>query len=180
LTKIIAASLLIFLIVSIFIDDLFKIQFSGFNLFDPQYKGGLQIIPVILISYIFSAVVTYYSVYPYISGKSVHFLISDFIGLLINITMNFILIPIYGIMGAAAATFFSYFGCAGYLVILSERKIKITYEPLKIVLILFSIGIFYVVSKLLDIFLMDVILSIIAFFLVYRITGFKLKLTGKT
>ncbi|HSD63979.1 MAG TPA: oligosaccharide flippase family protein, partial [Ignavibacteriaceae bacterium] len=180
LTKIIAASLLIFLIVSIFIDDLFKIQFAGLNLFDPQYTGGIIIIPVILISYIFSGVVTYYSVYPYISGKSIHFLISDLIALVINITMNFILIPVYGIIGAAAATFFSYLGCAGYLVILSGHKIKITYEPLKIVAILFSIGLFYLVSKLLNIFLVDIILFIIAFFLVYRFTGFKLNLTGRT
>lgn len=175
-TKIISVSLLIFLSVSIFIDDLFSIQFSGFYLFDPQYKSGTEIIPVILISYIFSAMVTYYSVYPYVSGKSIHFLISDFIALVINITLNFILIPMYGIMGAAAATFFSYLGCSLYLVIISENKIKITYEPGKIILILISTGLFYVVSKLLNILSVDIILFIIAFILVYRLTGFKLKI----
>ena len=178
-TKVIAVSLLIFLVVSIFIDDLFKFSFSGFRLFDLQYAGGIQIIPVILVSYIFSAVVTYYSVYPYVSGKSYHFLISDLIALVINIVLNFILIPVYGIMGAAAATLLSYFGSAGYLVIISERNIKITYEPVKIMLVLAVIAVFYVVSKLLNVFLADIILFITAFLIVYRLTGFKLKPTGK-
>lgn len=179
LTKIIAVSLLIFLIVSIFVDDLFNVRFAGFNLFDPRYKGGIEIIPVILISYFFSALVTYYSVYPYISGKSVHFLISDFIALIINVALNFILIPVYGIMGAAAATFFSYFGNASYLVIVSEQKIKITYEPLKIIIILAVIGLFYLVSKLLNIFAVDIVILVISCFLVYRLTGFKYKIPGK-
>ncbi len=179
LTKIIAVSLFIFLIVSIFIDDLFAIHFSGFNLFDPQYKSGIQIIPVILISYVLSALVTYYSVYPYVSGKSIHFLFSDFIALLINISFNFILIPVYGIMGAAFATFFSYFACACYLLIISERKIKINIEPVKIIILLFSTGLFYLISKLLNILFVDIILTIISFFLVFRLTGFKLNFYRK-
>ena len=178
-TKIIAVSLLIFLSVSIFIDDVFNFHMYTFYLFDPQYKSGINIIPVILISYIFSAIVTYYSVYPYVSGKSVHFLISDLIALIINISMNFILIPVYGIMGAAAATLLSYIGCAGYLVIISEKKIKITYEPLKIVSILIAIGLFYVVSKLLNIFIVDILIFLISLVLVYSLTGFKLKIFGK-
>ena len=178
-TKIIAVSLLIFLVVSIFIDDLFKFSLPGFHLFDIRYAGGIEIIPVILVSYFFSAIITYYSVYPYVSGKSIHFLVSDSIALVINIALNFILIPIYGIMGAAAATLLSYLTSAGYLVIISESKIKVTYEPIKIVLISISMAIFYMVSKLLNVFLIDIILFMIAFFIVYRLTGFKLKPTGK-
>ncbi len=178
-TKIIGVSLFIFLVVSIFIDDLFTLNISGFFLFNPQYRSGIEIIPVVLVSYIFSAVVTYFSVYPYASGKSVHFLVGDLIALVINIVLNFWLIPVYGIMGAAAATFFSYLGNAAYLVIISEHKIKITYETWKIVAILLCIGLFYLVSKLLDLFAVDVILFVIAFFLVYRLIGFKLKFTGR-
>ena len=178
-TKVIGVSLLIFLVVSIFIDDLFNFSLPGFHLFDVQYAGGIKIIPVILISYFFSAVITYYSVYPYVSGKSVHFLVSDAIALALNLLFNFILIPLYGIMGAAAATLLSYLGSASYLVIISERKIKITYEPIKIVLILACIAVFYMVSKLLNVFLVDIILFITAFFIVYRLNGFKIKPTGK-
>jgi O-antigen/teichoic acid export membrane protein len=84
----------------------------------------------------------------------------------------------FGLMGAAIATFFSYLGCAVYLVIISEKRIKITYEPLKIILIILITGVFYLVSKLLNIFFLDLFLFITAFFLVYRLTGFKLKLFG--
>lgn len=177
--KILAAGLLIFLIVSMFIDDLFNFHSGNFHLFDPAYRSGIKIIPVILLSYLLSAIVTYYSVYPYISGKSIHFLISDSIALIINIVLNFILIPVYGIMGAAFATFFSYFGCACYLLIISERKIKIKIEPMKIFLILFSIGLFYSISKLLNILLVDIILTIISFFMVFRLAGFKLNSFSK-
>ena len=178
LTKIIAAGFMIFLVVSIFIDDLFKVHLAGLNLFDPQYRSGIEIIPIVLIAYILSSLVTYYSVYPYVSGKSIHFLISDAIALIINLALNFILIPLYGIMGAAIATFFSYFGNAVYLVIISERKIKITYEPVKITVILISTGLFYLVSKLLNILPVDIIITAAAFFLLYRLTGFKLKPYG--
>ncbi len=179
-TKIIAVSLMIFLIVAMFIDDLFNFHLNEFHLFDPSYRSGIIIIPVILISYFFSVLVTYYSVYPYVSGKSIHFLISDSIALVVNIVLNFLLIPIYGIMGAAAATLFSYFGAAVYLIIISEKRIKINYEPLKLVMIIFTTGLFYLISELLNVFLIDVILFIAAFFIMYRLTGFRLKMLIKT
>jgi O-antigen/teichoic acid export membrane protein len=177
-TKIIAVCLLIFLMVSMFIDDLFNFHLNGFYLFDPAYRSGIIIIPVVLASYILSAIVTYYSVYPYVSGKSIHFLVSDLIAFVINIALNFILIPLYGIMGAAVATLFSYLGAAAYLLLISEKKIKIAYEPSKIVLILVSTSFFYLISKLLHIFFVDIILFIIAFLLLYSLTGFKLRPAG--
>ncbi|HSD62903.1 MAG TPA: oligosaccharide flippase family protein [Ignavibacteriaceae bacterium] len=179
-TKILSAGLLIFLVVSMFIDDLFNFHSGSFYLFDPAYRSGIKIIPVILISYLFSAIVTYYSVYPYITGKSIHFLMSDLTALIINIILNFILIPIYGIMGAAYATLFSYFGAAVYLLLISGKKIKIVYEPLKLLLSLFITFLIYTVSKMINIFSADIVLFIIALFMIYRLTGLKLRLFLKS
>lgn len=177
-TKIISAGLLIFLVVAMFIDDLFNFHSGNFYLFDPAYRDGIKIIPVILISYIFSAIVTYYSVYPYISGKSIHFMISDLIALIINVTLNFILIPIYGIMGAAFATLFSYFGGAVYLLFISGKKIKIVYEPLKLLWLFLITFLFYWISNLLDLLSVDVILFILALLIIYKLAGLKLRPSG--
>lgn len=174
-TKILSAGLLLFLLVSMCIDDLFNLHLGNFHLFDPSYRSGIKIIPVILISYIFSAVVTYYSVYPFTSGKSIHFMISDLIALIINVALNFIFIPIYGIMGAAFATLFSYFGGAVYLLLISGKKIKIIYEPLKLISILLITFLFYWISNLLDLLSVDVILFILALLIMYKLTGLKLR-----
>ncbi len=178
-TKIITVSLLIFLVVSMFIDDLFNIHSNGLYLFNPGYRDGIIIIPVILIAYIFNAIVTYYSLYPYVSGTSIHFLVSDLIAFVINILLNFLLIPQYGIIGAAYATFFSYFGSALYLIFLSGKKLRIEYEPVKIIMIVIISGIVFLISKYFNFFPVDIALFIIAFFFLYKLSDLKIGIFAK-
>jgi len=49
-----------------------------------------------------------------------------------NITLNFILIPAIGIMGAAVATAVSYFVMAGLMFLVSEKFYPIKYEYIRI------------------------------------------------
>ncbi len=138
LNKLTALSGLILLLITFFTDDLFNIKIFGSYLINHEYLPGIMILPFVLCGYIFSGIATFYSVYPYISGKSYHFLMSDSIAFIINITLNFILIPQLGILGAAAATTLSFLAAAVYLIFVSFNTVKIKYEFQKLLIIIIS------------------------------------------
>lgn len=158
-TRLIAISLLMFLAVSLFIKDLFGFHLGGGTLFNAEYAPGLVIIPFILLGYMFSGLISFYSVYPYQSGKSYHFLISDLAAFIVNIGLNFILIPKYGILGAAAATMVSFFTGFIYLFVVS-RPVKVVYQVKELLtLILYAVA-FFLLGKLTDNFWMNLVLVI--------------------
>jgi O-antigen/teichoic acid export membrane protein len=138
LNKLTALSGLILLLITFFTDDLFSIKIFGSHLINNDYLPGIVILPFVLSGYIFSGIASLYSVYPYISGKSYHFLISDSTAFIINITLNFILIPQLGILGAAAATTLSFLAAAVYLISVSIKAVKIKYEFQNLLVILIS------------------------------------------
>jgi O-antigen/teichoic acid export membrane protein len=140
----------LFLCVSLLAPLFFAIPLSGnVYLFNPAYRGGLPIIPIILLAYLFNGIVSFYSVYPYISGKSYHFLVSDGLAVVANIIGNILLIPKLGLMGAALATFISYLLSMIYLWAISRNKIKIELDVWRVLvftvmaLFVFVIGTLY-------------------------------------
>ena len=138
LVKILAIGAFILLAVSFFADDLFNIKLLGKNLFNSAYQNGLVILPFIVVGYVFSSLASFYSVYPFVSNKSYHFLISDGIGLIVNLVLNFILIPSIGLIGAGIATCCSFLFSASYLYLISKDKIKITYQKKELILIILA------------------------------------------
>jgi O-antigen/teichoic acid export membrane protein len=148
--KMLFLSTTLFLCVSLLAPLFFAIPLSGnVYLFNPAYRGGLPIIPIILLAYLFNGIVSFYSVYPYISGKSYHFLVSDGLAVVANIIGNILLIPKLGLMGAALATFISYLLSMIYLWAISRNKIKIELDVWRILvftvmaLFVFVIGTLY-------------------------------------
>lgn len=125
-------SSVILVFVSIFIDDLFRINLFGVNLFDEKYIPGLIVIPLLMSGYIFNGIAGFFAYYPYKSGKSYHFLISDSTAFVFNLILNLILIPIYGIWGAALATFISFFVSAFYLLLISQMRKPISLDYLRV------------------------------------------------
>lgn len=142
LSKLVAIGCVILLLLSLFSRYLFEINIGGIILFNPVYKSGIVILPLVLIGYIFSGISSFYSVYPYISNKSYHFLASDFIAFISNIIINIIFIPKYGIIGAAFATAMGFLLGAAYLFFISRGQIKIDYQTKKLSVIIISALIF--------------------------------------
>ena len=138
LTKMVALSGVILLVVSLFGDYLFDIKFLQVSMFNQAYKAGMVILPLVIIGYIFSGISSFYSVYPYISNKSYHFLYADLLSFLINVALNFILIPWLGIIGAAFATAIGFLVGAAYLFFISRDQIKIDYQTKKLTVIIMT------------------------------------------
>lgn len=157
-TKLITSTLLVFIIVSLFVGDLFEIKISGFEIFNDSYRPGIEIIPVVLFSYIFSGLSGFYSVYPFVAGKSKHFLISDVSALIINVVLNILFIPAFGIIGAAAATLAGLSFNTIYLWLVSRNHIKINYETNKTTVIFISAVICFAAGFYINLFWMDILL----------------------
>jgi O-antigen/teichoic acid export membrane protein len=174
--KLLSVSFLILLCVTLFAPFLFNIKLFNVSLFDKSYEPGLIILPYILSGYLLNGIISFYSLYPFTSGKSYHFLISDGSAFIVNIILNLILIPVLGMLGAAVATTAAFLASALYLFFISGKKINIFY-PLKeiititlITLIVFIVGIVFK-NVYWDILLICVYLVIVKKMLKIKITG---------
>ncbi|HZW38020.1 MAG TPA: oligosaccharide flippase family protein [Ignavibacteriaceae bacterium] len=159
LTKIIAASGLIFISICLLAQDLFNLQIFGFNFLNKNYLDGIIILPYVLTGYFFSLIGNFYFLYPYVEEKNYHFLLGDAFSFIVNLGMNFLLIPYLGIKGAGIATMLSFMFYAFYMYIISHKKIKVKHNPglnISIILttaIIYFIGI-YVNNVFIDILLL--------------------------
>jgi O-antigen/teichoic acid export membrane protein len=138
--SIVGSMMLVFL--SLFIADIVKINFAGFNLIGVRYWGGLYIVPVVLFAYLFNGLYVVFSAGIYIEEKSIYAPIVATAGAITNIVANYILIPKLSIMGAALATLASYIVMAAGYYIVTQKYYKINYEYKKLFMI--SIGITFV------------------------------------
>ncbi|RJP68769.1 MAG: hypothetical protein C4539_08450 [Ignavibacteriales bacterium] len=171
-SKLLATSILIFLITNCFIDDLFRFKISDISIFNIAYVGGIPIIPVIMIGYLFSGLSSFYSVYPYVANKSYHFLVSDLIAFIVNIVLNIILIPQMNLMGAALATMISFIAGCIYLFIIS-RSIEIYYQRTEIIVFIIFGTLAFIITNYFKLLFIDIALLISFSYLVFSLTGMK-------
>lgn len=73
-----------------------------------SYYSSYKYVPVLVIAMTFSALVTFLGSVYFVEKKSVMSMLTSMAGAIINIVLNFILIPSRGAMGAAVATAISY------------------------------------------------------------------------
>jgi len=98
----------IFLFISIFIDDIVRVDIGGFHLIAEMYWEGTFIIPWILFSYMISGAYIIFAAGIHIDKKTKYTPLFTGAGILTNILANIILIPILGIYGAAISTAIGY------------------------------------------------------------------------
>jgi len=146
LTYFTIAASFILIIVSLFISDIVKINILGHSIINENFWGGLDIVPVILFGYLFNGLYVIFTAGIFIKGKSIYVPFITAIGAIVNIAVNFALIPSLGMMGAALATLAAYFAMSLSLYIVTQKIYKIEYEYKKMLKIFSSIlltGILY-------------------------------------
>lgn len=174
-TKLVLSGTLLFLSVSIFIDNIFNIEIFNTHLLNEKYLVSISIIPYILIAYFFNAITSFYSLYPYITGKSYHFLISDTIALFLNIFFNYLFIPRYGMVGAAYATLIGYAFNGLYFFSIS-RKIRIDYNIKAISVIVCITVAAFGLSNYLNNLLFDLCSFLVVVYIAYKISGYRINI----
>jgi O-antigen/teichoic acid export membrane protein len=136
LTYFTLAGSIILILLSLFINDLVTFRILGRSLIGPEYWSGLVIVPIILFGYLFNGMYYILSAGMFIEDKSIYIPIVTGVGAAINIGLNFLLIPIWGITGAALATLASYLVMAIAVYKITQRFYKINYEKTKVLLTL--------------------------------------------
>ncbi|HTR82508.1 MAG TPA: oligosaccharide flippase family protein [Bacteroidota bacterium] len=128
LTYFILSMSAIFLVLSFFISNIVQFKIFGRHLIHPSYWGGLGVVPVVLLAYIFGGMSIHFNAGIFIEKKTAYLLPTSILAAVSNIVANFFLIPAYGIMGAAYATLIAYALGAVALFVIVQRFYPIRYE----------------------------------------------------
>ncbi|MCU0645358.1 MAG: polysaccharide biosynthesis C-terminal domain-containing protein, partial [bacterium] len=120
-----------------------------YSIVGKEYWGSLQIVPVVILAYVFYGFYINFQVSVFLKQKTKHFIYINIAGAIVNIASNIYLIPTLKLMGAAYATLLSYVFMAIWLYIITQRIYPIQYELKKILKIgLISLIIFIAYQRI--------------------------------
>ncbi len=174
--KLISVSSVILISVTLFSPYLFQIKLFNVFILNKNYEAGLIILPFILLGYLFSGLGAFYSLFPFVSSKSYYFLYSDLIAFIVNLILNFILIPMVGMIGAAVATTLAFFASAVFLFWISKSKIKIYYPMRDIITIATLAVIILIIGLVYKNLILELSLFVVYLFSVLKLTKINLRL----
>ena len=148
LTLFLMAAGFIWVIISLFIDDIVTIEIAGKTIIGREFLSGLEIVPIILLAYIFHGLYVNFTAGIYIEEKTKYFPYITGAGAAVNVVVNLLLIPILGIMGAAFATLASYLVMSVSLFFVSQKFYKINYNYSRVlkllgIIILIAVAYYY-------------------------------------
>jgi O-antigen/teichoic acid export membrane protein len=140
MTVFVGFSSIILIVLSFFIEDIIKIPipYRGHtrHIIGSEYWGGIYIVPLILFSYLMNGIYINLMAGIYIEKKTKYLPFITGLGAAINIIFNIVLIPKFGLYGAAFATVFSYASMTIYIYYISQKFYPVNYESGKVYLIL--------------------------------------------
>ncbi len=136
----------IFLFISFFIDEIIRFRIFGLTIFGSAYWESTKVVPVILLAYLIYGMYVNFVVGIYIEKKTKYLPLISGAGAVVNIITNILLIPIFGMMGAAYASLMGFLVMAVMLYFFAQKFYTIPYEfgrLIKLALVvvaLFSVG----------------------------------------
>jgi O-antigen/teichoic acid export membrane protein len=127
-------TILLTLVISVFGEEFTKLLSSG----EPAYWTAAILVPFIAYIFIFKAMNNYFLYVFLLTKKTKHHATVTVIGVLLNIGLNFILIPKFGIYGAVAATGISYLVMTIISYSKAQKLVRVDYELRRIIILLIS------------------------------------------
>ena len=119
---------IVFLAASLLIEYLVRMPFLGGRFVNPAYWSGLSMIPIVLGAYYFNGLYANFAACVYIRKRTKYLPRITGMAALANIGLNFLLIPQYGIWGAAWATLGAYMLSAAQMYRLTRKIYPLRYE----------------------------------------------------
>jgi len=126
----------IFLITTFFIEYVVRMPFIGGRFINPEYWDGMTIIPIVMIAYFFNGVFINMAAGLHIQKRTGFFPIATGIAAVISVVATWILVPIYGLEGAAWAKVVAYLVSAVILYVFVQRIYPMKYEWGKVLAII--------------------------------------------
>lgn len=128
LTYWMASGIWIVLALSFFIPDLVRLRFFGTPVIHPAFWAGLGVVPVVLTAYLFYGAYINFMVSVILSKRTDLLAWVTFTGAAVNICCNLLMIPRWGMMGAAWATLLAYLSMAVVLWFMGRSVHPVPYE----------------------------------------------------
>lgn len=141
----------IFLVTALFIEYVVQLPFIGGRFVNPEYWDGLTIIPVVMFAYYFNGMFINMAAGLHIEKRTGFFPVATGVAAVISVAATWLLVPPFGIMGAAWAKVFAYVVSAAMLYVFSQRVYPVRYEWSKVALLVGSSAIAYLVARSLSI-----------------------------
>ncbi len=136
----------IFLITSFFIEYIVRMPFIGGRFINPEYWEGMTIIPIVMVAYFFNGVFINMAAGLHIQKRTGFFPLATGVAALVSVVATWLLVPSYGIIGAAWAKVVAYLISAIMLYVFVQRIYPVKYQWGKVGLIAAAAGIAYMVG----------------------------------
>ena len=98
---------------------------------DQAYWSGLNIVPFLLLGYLFLGIYFNMSVWFKVTDRTIWGTVITFFGAGVTIGLNFLLIPHLGIMGSALVTFLCYFSMTLFCYVVGQRYYPVPYTLIR-------------------------------------------------
>ncbi|MCI0449182.1 MAG: polysaccharide biosynthesis C-terminal domain-containing protein [Chlorobi bacterium] len=181
LTLFVGSASLIFVLLSFTIEDIVRIPlpYKGY-IIGQKYWGGVVIVPIILLAYLFLGIYTNLIAGIYIEKKTKYLPFITGLGAVLNIAACFTLIPLWGIAGAALSTLISYIAMAVYMYVVVQKFYPVEYEFSKvlslIVIDILAIAVFFLSFGSLDLLYRTILALVLSAVIIYISGLYKAKL----
>jgi O-antigen/teichoic acid export membrane protein len=147
LTYFVLAGGFLLLTVSFFVDQLVRFEMAGLTVFGPEFWSGTRIVPVILLAYVMMGIYLIFLPGIYLKKRTRYVPLFTGLGAAVNVAGNLILIPRWGIMGAAWATFGGYLAMAVTLYIVVQRIFPVSYQYGRLAKLIFVSVLIYLLRQ---------------------------------
>ncbi|MBA5762802.1 oligosaccharide flippase family protein [Vibrio sp. 404] len=137
---------MIFFLLLIYVLMVTSLPFVIDLIFPESYRGDYLLIPILAMGSIFLAIRKLISMFLVYYKKSMWISISGYMPALVNVGLNFLFVPIYGIYAAAWTTLFSMFLYACVVFVMAQKLHKIDYNYMKIFFLFISAVVLTMVS----------------------------------
>jgi O-antigen/teichoic acid export membrane protein len=143
---------------------------------DEGYWEGLNIVPVLLLGYIFLGIYYNISIWFKVTDKTYFGTFITLGGAFVTILLNYIMIPLYGIMGSSLVTLICYFAMTISCYWLGQRYFPVPYYLFKdLSIIVITCLLIYLNTQLkIDNYMISIalrgLISLIILYVVFRIT----------
>lgn len=97
-----------------------------------KYAAAAPVVPIISMAYLFLGLYTVVGVGIGIKKKSQYYFIATGTGAAANVAVNLVLIPRFGMVGAAFATVLAYVIMSAVIYVVSQRVYRVDYETVRI------------------------------------------------
>jgi O-antigen/teichoic acid export membrane protein len=133
-----------------------------------EYWSGLAIVPILSLNFIVLGMNYFVCIGLFLKNKTNYYIIPSLITAIINILLNLILIPRYGMFGAAASTLTSQIIYTSILTLVSNRIYPVPFEWKKVFLIFFLAATAFLISEniVTGYFILDMVIRFVIILLI--------------